>query len=322
LSGPGAAQTALAPAKNPLEVPDMTHATFATLALAFLVGTAFTPLLTTTDAEAAPRPVATKVWAFCGVHPDAPNAWLSQHNIAAGGVTATFGPCLPPDWTTYTTAEPGVRYATPLVYSRLIEGNASVGMDTIVYDARLWNTDPATRQQALDFWTPQMNHIAAWDMGDEFDPRYADWPVLVERWATMVAVIQPATGVAPFTNHLPDETVLDLALVAFGVESLSFDSYDYDQSISLARHYSPQTERLMVAINALDHFGGTPTAEGITVSMQHLAAAGADDFLIFGGGFPYNADLTPDVAFNGSSMVDSDGHDTPWAAAVLAGSRS
>ena len=77
-----------------------------------------------------------ETWAFCGVHPDAPYAAKAIHTLAASaGIDATFGPCMPPDWSTYTAAEPGGRYADPDTYFRLTVMNASEGMKTIVYDA-------------------------------------------------------------------------------------------------------------------------------------------------------------------------------------------
>src|SRR3954462_14515500 len=96
---------------------------------------------------------AAETWAFCGVHPDAPNAARSVETLARrAGIDATFGPCMPPDWATYTPAEPGRRYVDPPTYLRGAELNPSVGMKTIVYDARLWSADDGVRRAAIDFW--------------------------------------------------------------------------------------------------------------------------------------------------------------------------
>lgn len=281
----------------------------------------FAPIQTSSPvATSSRRPV--EAWAFCGVHPDAANAWLAVHSLALAHIDATFGPCLPPDWTSYTTANPGQRYAEPAVYSRQVELNASVGMATVVYDARLWSTDSTERQNAIDFWTPQLDHIAAWDMGDEFDPRFADWPILIERWRIMVESVEPATHVAPYTNHLPDAAVIEQAIADLGADALSFDCYDVEQAVALTRTFAPRTDSLMVAVNALDYGQGAPTPGSITTAMTTLHDAGADRFLIFGGGYPYAADLTPDPAFGGGSLVDVEGHATALAWAVLAGSTS
>ena len=86
-----------------------------------------------------------------------------------GGIDATFGPCIAegPD---YTPETPGQRYVTPAEYMKLVRLNAQVGMETVVYDARLWSTNAAVRDVALAFWAPEFENIAAWDLGDEFDP--------------------------------------------------------------------------------------------------------------------------------------------------------
>jgi hypothetical protein len=165
--------------------------------------------------------------AFCGVHPDAPNASRAVNSLAvSAGIDATFGPAMPPDWSTYTPAEPGRRYADPDTYDRLTALNASVGMKTVVYDARLWSTDASIRQTAIDFWQPSIAWIRAFDLGDEFDPRTADWAELVARWRIMFDIVYPATGIGPFTNHLPDAEVLSRALVDMPEQAahLSFDS--------------------------------------------------------------------------------------------------
>jgi hypothetical protein len=84
----------------------------------------------------------------------------------AAGIDVTFGPCSVP--TPDTPANTASRYVDPQTYaSRAI--NASVGMKTVVYGARLWSDTAAVRNAAIAFWQPQLADIAAWDMGDEFD---------------------------------------------------------------------------------------------------------------------------------------------------------
>src|SRR3954447_18898583 len=159
-------------------------------------------------------------WAWCGVNPDDPVAADAVHAMAlAGGIDATFGPCNVPD-KSYTPADTANRYVAPDVYMRLVQLNATVGMKTVVYDKRLW-ADAASRDQAIEFWRPVLANIAAWDMGDEFpfcpngmdlntNPRKPcdqvqldQWPALVHRWSIMRSIVEPATGIQPFTNFRP-----------------------------------------------------------------------------------------------------------------------
>ena len=265
-----------------------------------------------------------ETWAFCGVHPDAPNAAKAVHTLAAkAGIDATFGPCMPPDWSTYRPAEPGPRYVDPETYRRLTILNAGEGMKTVVYDARLWSTDPAVRQTAANFWSPHLSWIRAFDMGDEFDPGSQDWAVLVARWRTMIDEVVPATGIGPFTNHLPYSEVLSKALVDMPEQRahLSFDTYDEPTALALTAEFNGQVNHLMVAVNALRHGPYSPTSTKITRQMKNLRAAGAGSFLIFGGANPYNSDLTPDPTFGATSLINRVGTATMWATAVLRGAQ-
>jgi hypothetical protein len=263
-----------------------------------------------------------ETWAFCGVHPDAANASRAARTLAVNaGIDATFGPCMPPDWATYSPAEPGGRYVDADTYSRLTELNASVGIKTVVYDARLWSADPGVRQQAIDYWMPSMDWIRAFDMGDEFDPAGTDWQVLIARWRIMIDDILPATGVGPYTNHLGFAEVLTQALIDMPeqVAHLSFDSYYEPTALALAAEFAPQVNHLMCAVNALRHAIYVPTATLIERQMKHLRAAGCGSFLIFGGATPYNWDLTPDLTFGDRSLFLPDGRPSAWARAVLRG---
>jgi hypothetical protein len=228
---------------------------------------------------------------------------------------------MPPDRSTYTPAEPGGRYVDPETYARLTELNASVGMKTVVYDARLWSTDASVRQSAIDYWMPSMGWIRAFDMGDEFDPATPEWAVLMARWRIMIDVIVPATGVGPFTNHFGYSEVLAKALVDMPEQRahLSFDSYDEPTALALTAEFDPQVNHLMCAVNTLKHSIYSPTSAGITAHMRKLRSAGADSFLIFGGATPYNWDLTPDPGFGRTSLFSSIGRPTAWASAVLRG---
>ena len=57
-------------------------------------------------------------------------------------------------------------------------------------------------------------NIAAWDMGDEYDPSNTDeWDTLIDRWTRMRTFVEPVTGVPPYVNHLAtslDEALADL----------------------------------------------------------------------------------------------------------------
>src|SRR5262245_23106730 len=183
------------------------------LMVAAIVAAAVVPCVASTRAEAALNPVPKKIdaWAWCGVHPDDPSAQAAANSMAvAAGIDATFGPCYP--WFFgYSPQEPGVegqhtpyRYVSPQTYRRLLDINANAGMKTVVYDNRVWDDNPMVRQQAIDFWMPVKDHIAAWDLGDEFNPAADDgeWDILVERWNIVRQFVTPATGIQPYTNHL------------------------------------------------------------------------------------------------------------------------
>jgi hypothetical protein len=265
-----------------------------------------------------------ETWAFCGVHPDAANADRAVQTLSVkAGIDATFGPCMPPDWATYTPAEPGDRYVDPDTYFRLTVLNAGVGMKTVVYDARLWSSDAAVRDSAIAFWLPHVDWIRAFDMGDEFDPGGSEWAVLIARWRIMIDLVLPATGVGPFTNHLPYAEVLSLALIDMPEQwaHLSFDSYDEPTALALAAEFDGQVNHLMCAVNTLKHGIYSPTSTQITRHMHNLRAAGADSFLIFGGATPYLADLSPDPMFGRSSLFNRNGTATAWAGAVLRGAQ-
>lgn len=264
---------------------------------------------------AQPKQVPT--WAFCGVHPDDPYAAKKVLSLSQNsGFTATFGPCLRPDMTTYTTAEPGQRYGTPELYKRLVQLNASVGMKTVVYDARLWSLDPTLVDQAIADWTPYFGSIAAWDMGDEFDPTYPEqWNELVFRWGRMQSVMD-RSGVAPFTNHLGWEWVLDKALTDLPGQILSFDIYDIPTSLATARKYDSLTPTLMCSVNALKHGSYFPTQSSVKKAMRDHRAAGCDMLLVFGGEMPIDTDgfVTP-------SAVTWNGKPTKLASGIYWGSR-
>lgn len=281
--------------------------------LAFLL-TACTPNSCASDLP----PV--EAWVWCGVHPDDPYAEEIARSLAIdSGIAATMGPCMPPDWSAYTTAHPGDRYVSPEVYYRLVELNARYGMKTLVYDARVWDEDPAVVDEAIRFWSPVIHHVEAWDMGDEFDPLWAEqWDYLVSRWTRMMDGVTNLTGVWPYTNHMGFHHVLDRALQDIPRQHLhlSFDLYDVPQSLATAERYSPLVQELTCAVNGLDHGPHVVVPSVLEQAMIDHREAGCTRLVIFGGVKPYN---TP--GFNSPSLVYADGTPTVLAGAVYNGSR-
>jgi hypothetical protein len=286
----------------------------AVLALSFGVVAVAPSVVPAFAAEPMPLHPPVETWAWCGVHPDDPMAATAVRSMATvAGIDATFGPCNVP--VNYTPAETGNRYVTPELYRRLVDINASVGMKTVVYDKRLWSTDSATRTTAINFWTPVVQHIAGWDMGDEFDPTKPEWDILIDRWQIVRGDAMARTGVRPFVNHLywaTDEALADLP----GSELLlSYTRYDDDLGAGVARNHDAEVAKIMCGVNAFDHGPFTPTAETIRDDMAALTRAGCDQFLVFGGQMVYDSEL-----FGDSSLVDAQGIATDWAAAVMEGS--
>lgn len=266
---------------------------------------------------------------FCGIHPDDPQAQRKANAIArqAGG-DVMMGACLEPDWSVYTVSEPGQRYMNREQYLRAMVINANAGMKTIVYDAAIWSTDPAVRNQAIEFWRPHTAWLWAFDMGDEADPAGADWQTMIDRWAIIDEYVTPELGVGAFTNHLGIDAVLAQAMIDFSSHKvlMSFDAYGRTNgvpqlSLDLARKYDSQTNNLVCAINALTHAHFKPNATEIRNDMLMHRDAGCDLFLIFGGVAPYKQDLSPDPYFGGSSLVRYNGSVTTWAKAVLDGAK-
>lgn len=286
--------------------------------------TSFIPFSCSPFTPSAPAPrVAAETWAFCGVHPDDAYAQQKANTMASvAGIDASFGPCMPPDWTTYSPANPGDRYVDPETYLRATVINAKAGMKTIVYDARIWNTDSHIRQEAINFWYPHRDWIRAWDMGDEFDPASQDWYILVDRWNIVLEYVTPQTGVGPFTNHLGNTDIFDKALEDMPAQKshFSFDHYaenpdGYPQGlVDMARYLEPRVDHLMCAVNALEHFHFVPSASKLERQMREGRSVGCDAFLIFGGDIPVN---TPE--FKVPSLVNPNGTPTSLARAVARG---
>lgn len=253
-------------------------------------------------------------WAFCGPDPWSPQSMAQLRSLHVdAAIDAVFGPCLPPDWSTYSPANPGLRYADVATYFELVRQAAQVGMSVIVYDARVWSTDPAVRDQAIVDWYPWRHVVRAFDMGDEFDPRSPDWAVLIERWAIVRSEVTPRLGIGPFTNHLGADWVFDAALRDLpGNEAhFSFDLYDVPASIELARGIEESVGHLMCAVNALDHGPYTVTSIGLETAIADHVEIACDSILVFGGVTPIN---TP--GFTTPSLVDDRGRPTPLAGAV------
>ena len=268
-------------------------------------------------AAVAPTPPQTvDTWAWCGVNPDVPEAATAVRAMAfAGGIDATFGPCNIPQ-AGYSPVDPKNRYVAPDVYMRLVLLNATVGMKTVVYDARFWGA-PQDRTAAIAYWQPVLANIAAWDVGDEYNPAVpGQWNTLKSRWMIMRNIVEPATGVQPFTNFLP--TVLDMALTDLpGSERLlSFAIYTGDLGAGIAQTFN-SLATLMCAVNELDHNGLVSTPTSIRTGMDSLKAAGCDRILVFGGFTVYD---DPTHVFGISSVVDPTGAPTNRAPATQEGS--
>lgn len=239
------------------------------------------------------------VWVFCGPNMSDPVvAQRTLESYADNGVDVVFGECLAPDWASYSPAFPRQRYAPPETYMGLVKLAAPLGLRVVVYDERVWSPDPFVRVAAERFWRPVAHHIAAWDMGDEFDPDGREWPLLVERWN----LVRATSSIAPFTNHLwwaLDDALRDLPGSG---DFTSFDRYDADRGVSVAQGFAPAVRSLMCAVNAYDH---GPFIPNVAADRVALAAAGCDKFLIFGGP---PLDGVPD--FEEASLVDAHGYAT------------
>ncbi|MEO8265308.1 MAG: hypothetical protein ABI706_07320, partial [Ilumatobacteraceae bacterium] len=290
------------------------------LGIALCTGVAaVVPALPVSAAVAPTPPQTVDTWAWCGVNPDVPEAATAVRAMAfAGGIDATFGPCNIPV-AGYTPVDPKNRYVAPDVYMRLVLLNATVGMKTVVYDARFWGSFQ-DRTDAISYWRPVLANIAAWDLGDEYGPPPSpQWNVLRSRWTIVHTIVEPATGVQPFTNFLPDPDVLNLALTDLpGSERLlSFATYTGDLGAGLAQTFNSRATKLMCGVNELDHNGLVSTPASIRAGIESLKAAGCDQILVFGGFTVYD---DPTHFFGISSVVDPTGAPTNRAPATQEGS--
>lgn len=204
-------------------------------------------------------------------------------------------------------------------YLRALLLNASVGMQTVVYDAAIWSDDAVVRAAAIEFWRPHLAHIRAWDMGDEFDPNTPEWDVLVARWRIVIDHVEPVTGVGPYTNNLPGHDVADAALAAMPEQARHFSFNDYTEGpmgepvdvFAMVDHLGMRVGHLMCAVNALTHFQYVVTPAELELQTTMALDAGCDSILVFGGGQPYD---TP--GFDHASFVGRDGTSTPLASAL------
>lgn len=242
--------------------------------------------------------------AFCG--PDmgdrsiAAKALESMSNM---GVDVVAGRCKVPR-PGYTPATPQDRYATPGEYRQLVGLAAHYGLKVLVFDPALSAPDRLTRAIATADWLPYRENIWAVDLGDEFDPRVPEqWNDLVERWHRV------SDAFTPYTNHLPwadarDRAVTDLGAATFD-SFYSFDEYDVDRAVWLAKEYSAQTATLMCYVNAMTTVGKTATLGSIVSDSAQLVDAGCDIIGLFGGFPVYGTD-----EFGTTSLVDRFGNST------------
>jgi hypothetical protein len=260
-------------------------------------------------------PKRVDTWAFCGVRPDDPLAQATADSMARdAGITATFGPCNEP--TDYTVINPGSRYVSPADYMRVVLINAKAAMKTIVYDARIYGNDTTERNAAITFWTPVLANIAAWDVGDEYQPPpNPEWNVLKQRWNNVRTLVTPRTGVLPYVNHLTGTVAQALIDLPGSADLVSFTRYTGDLGASVAEAFDTKVKVVMCGINAFEHLIFEPTPTLIREGMADLVDAGCDRFLVFGGAQVYDS-----ANFGESSLVDRQGLPTSWAAATLEGS--
>ena len=286
-------------------------ATIATIAaVAGVMGSA----VTSSSATPSPTPRSALTWAWCGVRPDDPSALAAVTAMATdAGIDATFGPCKIPA-AGYTPANTLDRYVDAATYMRLVKLNAQVGMKTVVYDQRIWSNDPAVRTTALTFWAPEYANIAAWDMGDEFDPNGSEWPILIQLWNIVLTDAFVRSGVRPYANHFATAVGKALTDLASSNELMSFTRYDGDKGVSIVDQFGSKTKNLMCGVNAFTHLHFTPSATSIRDDMQLLLAAGCDMILVFGGERVYDT-----TQYGNASLVDASGRATTWAAATLKG---
>ncbi|MCU1388842.1 MAG: hypothetical protein JWL72_2180 [Ilumatobacteraceae bacterium] len=257
-------------------------------------------------------PKAVQTWAWCGVHPDDPFAQTAARSMAVfGGIDATFGPCKDGS-PGYSPANPGDRYVSPDQYMRVVQINASVGMKTIVYDARVWSTDPAVRTAAKDFWRPVYRNIAAWDMGDEFDPASSEWQMLVDRTNIVLSDVAVDSRVQPYTNYSGDAVDRAVRDVPGAKRMLSFDFYFNDGGEAIAKSLNAKVRTLMCAVDAFEVDSFHPTSESIRDTTDRLVRAGCDMILEFGGAQVYGSH-----AFGPKSIIDHSGEPTDLGTAAL-----
>ena len=234
------------------------------------------------------------------------------------GIDATFGPCKDGD-PGYRPDEPLDRYVGPELYRRLVVINRGVGMQTVVYDNRIWSSDPAVRNAAKAFWRPYYDDIAAWDMGDEFDPAKPEWDILIARTNVVLGDVTLDSGVQPYTNHFGPAVEPALAEVPGSTRMLSFDSYPEDGGEAIARSVDSRVQTLMCAVNTYDVGGFHPTPASIRDTTDRLVRAGCDMILTFGGTQVYGATfLGPkSTGFGPMSIIDGSGNPTERATASL-----
>lgn len=264
------------------------------------------------EAEGAPKAVDT--WAFCGVHPNDPFAREAARSMAQfSGIDATFGPCKDgapgPSPPRYSPAYPGDRYVSPESYMQLVEINASVGMQTVVYDARVWDEDPTVRAEAKAFWRPVYEDIVAWDMGDEFDPNGPEWEILAERTQIVLDDVTAETYIPPYTNHLFFAVEDALTDIPGSRQFLSFDQYGGDQGVALAKSLDARVDVLMCALNTYTHQIYFPNPASIRNDSDRLVTAGCDMILVFGGAQVYGSSM-----FGPISIIDEQGQPTLFSA--------
>jgi len=294
------------------------------------------PCFTAVRAQAilGPPPKKVDAWAWCGVHPDDPSALQAVMSMAkVAHIDATFGPCYTVTSTynaNYSPSDPGVegersqyRYVSPQTYMKLVLLNAQAGMQTVVYDNRVWSPTKADRDAAVAFWSPVLEHIAAWDLGDEFQPQLPEWQTLKTRWNQVLADVTVRTGIRPFSNHLEESADAALKDLPGTDQLFSFTRYNLDLGAGTAKRLDGKVKTVMCGVNTFKHSVFNPTPEKILSDMSTLVAAGCDRFLVFGGFVVYDVGTQRggrgETDYGSRSIVDTSGAATTWATAVAEG---
>jgi len=261
-----------------------------------------------------PPPVAEparwpRLVAWCGIEPTDPRFAEKASALVAAGVGAMHGPCRRPDWATYSAIEPGRRYMSADEYQQLVAAAAPFGLRVIVYDQRVWSSDPAERAAAIEQWRPaaRSGELLAFDASDEINRD--QWPVLVERHDRYSTLVQPELAVPLFASHLPWMDQLAARDVPAMVP-LSVNTFWEQDSAALEARHPGVPLHCTLDLAAFGPFNASPDSIEATVAAPWAAAC--HSWLVFNP----TSDANPDLFANAVSTWEPDGTATPLLDAV------